>query len=400
MTAFGKSGSLASSWWTGPAWIGIMVGAGLFRMAHLGEPLRTDEATTYLFLQNRSLAEILSVYSPNNHLLHSVLVKISTSLWGPGEWAVRMPAFLAGWALIPSLGYIGRRIWGPNQGLLAAAMAGCTAWLAAYSADARGYSLAVLLLLWAFYHLWRGAEEEQRGRFFTAGVLAGLAVASVLSQLYALAGVALAAGMVRDRARERAGRFLAVCLGAVLGGGLWYLPAIIKGGLGSIISNEHTVAAGLAVAAKSAAFQIPEVFGYAWPLYGNGFAVLGLTLAAGLVVLRKGPDRPFLFIVFLGIWSFGAETLQGVRAPARTFMYLVPLIHFIWIQAIFSLWQRKRPSPSLAWAALLAMVGCAGFLTFQGRIDGPSPGQAFPRPRRWPTCWSPSTALDQNRPGL
>ncbi len=365
--------SLASSWWTGPAWIGIIAGAGLFRLAYLGEPMRTDEATTFLFLQDRSLLEILSVYSPNNHLLHSFLVKLSTSIWGPGEWTVRLPAFLAGWALIPSLGYIGRRILGPNQGLLTAAMAGCTAWLTAYSTDARGYSLAVLLLMWAFYHTWRGVEENRRGGFFLAGILAGLAVASVLSQLYALAGLVLATALVRGRIKERAGRFLLISAGAAIGG-VWYLPALLKGGLGPIISNEHTVAAGLLPAAKSAAFQIPEVFGYAWPLYGNGFAVLGLTLLAGLVILWRGLNRSFIFVVFLGVWSFAAEVLQGVRAPARTFMYLIPLIHFLWIGAIFRLWKRTDPSPTLAWAALLALVGCGGYLTSQGRIDGPGQG--------------------------
>ena len=351
------------------AWWGVVAVAGLFRAIHLGGPIRTDEATTFLFLQNRSILDILAVYSPNNHLLHSLLVKLSTSLLGPSEWAIRLPAALAGWALVPSLGHIGRRLFGPLEGLLAAALAGCTAWLVAYSVDARGYSLAVLCLTWAFYQLWLGVERQRRSGLFWAGLLAGLAVASVLSQLWALIGMAAALVLVRGGAGARLGRVGVLAAGALVGGGVWYLPALASHGLGSILVNQHTASVGLAAAGRSLLFQVPEVFGYAWPTYGPGIVVLGLSLVAGLLWLRQGFSRPLVFIVVLGTVSFGLELAQGVRAPARTFMYLVPLIHILWIRAALSLAKGLRPSSTLAWWTLAGMIAAGLLISAQGRLD-------------------------------
>jgi len=68
----------------------------------LHQPMRHDEANTFSELASRPLYYALSIYSaPNNHLLHTLLVHLSYSLFGNYPWAIRLPAFVAGLLLIP-----------------------------------------------------------------------------------------------------------------------------------------------------------------------------------------------------------------------------------------------------------------------------------------------------------
>ncbi|PKO04579.1 MAG: hypothetical protein CVU41_16175 [Chloroflexi bacterium HGW-Chloroflexi-3] len=57
------------------------------------------------------MANGLSDYHfPNNHVFHTFLVHLTYKLFGPYEWAVRMPAFIASLLLAP-FGFIFAKRW-------------------------------------------------------------------------------------------------------------------------------------------------------------------------------------------------------------------------------------------------------------------------------------------------
>ena len=73
--------------------------AGLFaigialRAIHLFDVIRLDEATTYLLFASRPFDEAVTSYQlPNNHLLNTVLVKLSVTAFGPEPWSLRHAA--------------------------------------------------------------------------------------------------------------------------------------------------------------------------------------------------------------------------------------------------------------------------------------------------------------------
>ena len=69
-----------------------VIGMGI-RFAHLRQPMRHDEAYTYLHYARAPLSVALSDYTyPNNHLFHTLLVWISTRVFGNSEVAIRLPA--------------------------------------------------------------------------------------------------------------------------------------------------------------------------------------------------------------------------------------------------------------------------------------------------------------------
>src|SRR3990172_724006 len=118
---FPKSLIAASSVFSAPvvrAVVAIVILGAAVRAAFINIPIRYDEAFTFIHFARFPVANFIGDYSfPNNHLLHSLLVRLSVVLFGPWEWAIRLPAFLAGVACLPMLYLLGRRLFDELTGL-------------------------------------------------------------------------------------------------------------------------------------------------------------------------------------------------------------------------------------------------------------------------------------------
>ena len=77
----------------------ILLSALAVRLWFLFEPMRYDEAFTFLQFASKPLYRGLSDYSyPNNHPLHTFLVHIAYRIFGNEPWVIRLPAFCAGFS--------------------------------------------------------------------------------------------------------------------------------------------------------------------------------------------------------------------------------------------------------------------------------------------------------------
>ncbi len=124
----------------------LIVAAGFgLRFAFLFQPMAYDEAYTYTNFARLSLPEAIGNYnSTNNHVLNTLLIYITTRIWGPAEWAIRLPVFCCGVLLIPAVFLWGRAWLGVSVGLMAAAFVAVSPELITYSVDARGYMYVAL----------------------------------------------------------------------------------------------------------------------------------------------------------------------------------------------------------------------------------------------------------------
>src|SRR5919206_3699501 len=138
--------------------IGVLTLLALgLRLPFLGQPMRYDEAITYNEFASRPLYYGLSFYpEPNNHLLNTLLVHLTSGLLGSEPWVLRLPALLAGILLVPATYALGGLLGSRAVGLLAASLVAASSYLIEYSTNARGYTLqalafvlAVCLLIWA-----------------------------------------------------------------------------------------------------------------------------------------------------------------------------------------------------------------------------------------------------------
>lgn len=125
----------------------ILIGA-LLRISRLWEGITYDEAFTCVFYAPKPVSFILSDYTwPNNHLLHTLLVKCAMALFGAHLWSVRLPALVAGILCMPLFYLFVRAMFNRYVALLSLAFVAASGALIEYSALARGYSLTWLFML-------------------------------------------------------------------------------------------------------------------------------------------------------------------------------------------------------------------------------------------------------------
>ncbi len=150
--------------------VGLITALGLFlRWPGIDRSLGHDELYTIVIFATRSWGDILTGYDlPNNHIFHTLLLRLSQSLFGDAEWALRLPALAAGAASLPAIYALARRLTGiPTVGLLAALMLGSHHLHVNFSQQARGYTLMVLLcilyadaLWWALQRTLKSASQN------------------------------------------------------------------------------------------------------------------------------------------------------------------------------------------------------------------------------------------------
>jgi 4-amino-4-deoxy-L-arabinose transferase-like glycosyltransferase len=122
--------------------LGIFLVSISIRSLFWNGPLRYDEGFTFYFFAQKPWFLAISSYDyPNNHILHTILVKVSSFFFGESAVVLRLPAFLFGCLLLPlTYGYVAK-LFTKNAAILAVAFVSVSSFLVSYSVNARGYSM-------------------------------------------------------------------------------------------------------------------------------------------------------------------------------------------------------------------------------------------------------------------
>src|SRR6476659_711317 len=81
----------------------FVIAGTVLRVSLLTRGIHHDEAWTFLHYARVPIRVGLSTYSaPNNHLFNTLLVHLSTLIFGNAPWALRLPALIVGALLIPA----------------------------------------------------------------------------------------------------------------------------------------------------------------------------------------------------------------------------------------------------------------------------------------------------------
>lgn len=116
------------------------VGLGL-RLISLDSDLWLDEVTPIRDYGPASAWQVLISYiSSNNHLLNTLLGKLSIAALGEREWTIRLPAVIFGTATVPVLYWIARQAATRRVALAAALLLATSYHHIFFSQNARGYS--------------------------------------------------------------------------------------------------------------------------------------------------------------------------------------------------------------------------------------------------------------------
>jgi hypothetical protein len=310
---------------------GAAIGAGVgLRLQALNVPMRYDEATTFNNYASRPLYIALSDYrTPNNHLFHTLLVHISTAIFGTAPWAIRLPALVAGILVLPAIYLVARALWGRFAALGATVLAAASSTLIEYSANARGYTLIALFFLLLILIGLRLLDGGRPVGWVAITIVAILCVYTTPPGILAAggAGVWLLVSTRRLAPSERRPFVarLAMSSGAtVVLTALLYAPVIAASGLHAVTSNEFVAPKPIGTFLSSVPHGIHTTWStwnrdlpppFAWFLAAACVAGMARRTHAGTL----GPLPVAL------AWSAVIITAQRAFPYARVWLFLVPL---------------------------------------------------------------------------
>jgi Dolichyl-phosphate-mannose-protein mannosyltransferase len=220
----------------------VTIAGFLIRLDFLFQPMRYDESVTYVHFASRPWYIALTNYTaPNNHVLHSLLVHLSTVVFGSAPWAIRFPAFVAGVLLVPASYVAARLLYGRDVALVGAALVASASVLIEFSTNARGYTIVALDFMLLLALATRLVESGNTAEWLLFALLGAIGFWTVPTMLYAYGTVVvwLGATMLARGRRLLVLRRLVpsvVCAAAV--SLLLYAPIIASSGPGALVSNE------------------------------------------------------------------------------------------------------------------------------------------------------------------
>jgi hypothetical protein len=188
---------------------GLLALALALRLTALDRGLSFDEIDTLVHYARRPMREVVSTFdSQNQHLLYSVLARISVAALDEGAWAVRLPAAVLGVLSILALHRFAVLVTDSREAVFAAALMAVSYHHVWFSQVARGYTgLLLFTLVGSNLFLKILADPSPRG--FSRPFAYGLAMA-LASATHATGALVVAAHGIVWLARLRATRGRAV----------------------------------------------------------------------------------------------------------------------------------------------------------------------------------------------
>ena len=193
-----------------------------YRLGH--QSFWYDEGQSYYFAHQDSLGAMLDVISESDHPpLYFLFLHLWMLLVGRSEFALRFTALFWSVLLVPLVYLLGRRAFGPREGITAALLMAISPFHVWYAQEARMYTLATFLRLLSSYLLLSALQKGRRS-LWLAYTLAALA--APYAHLYAcfillFQGLFVLLWAWRNRLQ---GPFLRAWLLSQVGIGLGFLP--------------------------------------------------------------------------------------------------------------------------------------------------------------------------------
>jgi hypothetical protein len=348
--------------------LGLVVLGLLLRLVRVDDGLWYDEMVTLVEFVRRPLGDIITIYTnQNQHVLYSLLARISIGILGESDAALRLPAVLLGAGSIWALYRLGRQVASVPEALLSAALLTLSFHHLWFSQNARGYTGLMVFSIVGTGALLRLLRDGQAGWRWVAGyaVVMGLSAYTHMTSVLISAGQAIvvAAVWLDSRRRGSPGPNRAI-LALLLSGAValvLYAP-LIPQLLAMPFSADSTAVATEWV--NPSYFVIEAVRGLAAGLPGGW-----LGLAAGAVVILVGcrsywrQDPAILGLLVLpGVVTVAVALLLGHTLRPRFVFFSLGFGALIAVRGTFALAEMafRHRGRALATAALaLGALGAA-----------------------------------------
>ena len=306
---------------------GLTLLALLLRVVGSNRGLWFDEILGLRRSFRSSAVEILTSFPGDfHHPLYSLLAHASIVLFGEFPWSIRLPAVLFGAATVPVLYALGREVVDRRDAFLASAFLAMSYHHVWYSQNARGYTMLAFCAVLATWLLIVGLRRQRWRALLAYGAVAAVGAFTHLTMGFLVLGHAIVLGVRGLRAthapaRWRFGPLGVTAIGAALGTGLLYLPAL-----------PHVIDFFLSGPSSTRGLSTPS-----WALFEAlralrvglgagtlaGLAAAGTIFGVGLVSYFRRDQLVFWLFVMPGIvTTFGAVAVRGTMYP-RFFFFMI-----------------------------------------------------------------------------
>lgn len=339
------------------------------RIHGLDQDLWLDEITPIVDYTGLSAVQVLGSYlRSNNHLINTLLLKGSISLFGESEWSVRLPAMLFGTATIPAIYWVSRIALSRLASLGAALMLTGSFHHVFFSQNARGYTAYLLFALLSTALLVAGLRRDELWRWGLYIATVVLGAASLLITSFVLAGhviVCVAIGVTLYMRKEPVTP-LARRVAAVLGIAGFLVFQIYSAALPEAYVVLTTVyeqpATGYPPFSAEFVREMVRglVAGFGSPLVATSFLLVGAAGFSALACFCWPLAAGLLLPAVLTAGFLGARQLTF---SPRFFLILLPLAMIAAasaLQGLMWIWWKRRLIGTPAARVLLAASAAVG----------------------------------------
>ena len=173
-----------------------VLAANVYRAAT--QSIIIDEAFTYQHFVGVPFYLVMTTGHTNHHVLYNLLAKVSTGVFGISELTLRIPSLLSGLIYLLAVRAIVFYAFSTEWAVAAFALLSLNPFILDYLIAARGYGLALSLLISALWFFLRSA-------WYPAGICLGLTLAANLGFLFPVMALG---GIVALTQIKEFGRFL------------------------------------------------------------------------------------------------------------------------------------------------------------------------------------------------
>ena len=154
------------------------------------QSITCDEAYSYELWISQPLSRMYVAYDASNHVLQTLLSKISGAAFGVSEFTLRLPTLLAGFLYFIAVYRLSKLIFGQGSlFLLSVSVLSLNPLLLDLLSAARGYGLALAFCAWALFYMVQGPPQSPY-QMLRLAILLALSVSSNVTFLFIDAGLA------------------------------------------------------------------------------------------------------------------------------------------------------------------------------------------------------------------
>lgn len=323
MTSIGqiKNGTSAATTRTTVSWISIvaLIAINSYRAATQG--FVGDEALTYFWFLQGPWSSIFTRYDANNHVLFTILAKLSITLFGLSEIALRVPSLIGGGLYLIAAHRLSGLLSRTQAGyFLSFSLLSLNPLVLDFLSCGRGYSLGLAGLFWGLLESVRWLARQEP-RLLKMGIWLAVAVCANLTML--TPSVSLLAVTAAFAWREKRGArelWVAALVFVCICSSLLAAP-LSHATRGHFYAGTNTVADSFRSLIDT---YVPPVAVSVW-----AWAAAAMLLFIVLAVVRnsRDPKSATAAVLILSLVAlFVAHCVYEVPLPLnRTGLYLIPL---------------------------------------------------------------------------